>query len=81
LEEYIKIRYKCSDIHFNKLQEGFLEDFDRYLKKSKGLQQSTINKTIQRFRTVLKRAQSKGYLANDPFLMFKYKKVYKEVTF
>jgi integrase len=47
----------------------------------KKLQQSTLNKAIQRFRKVVKYAIAEDYLLKDPFILFRYKTVKKEVIF
>jgi len=52
-----------------------------YLKTEKKLQQSTLNKAIQRFRRVVKYAISEDYLAKDPFILYKAKRVKKTVVF
>ncbi len=55
--------------------------YEYYLKTEKKLQQSTVNKAIQRFRRVVKYAISEDYLAKDPFMLYKAKRVKKEVVF
>jgi integrase/recombinase XerD len=60
---------------------GFIHDYDFYLKSEKNMQQSTLNKAIQRFRKVLKFAIGHDYLDKDPFLLYKAKSVKKEVVF
>lgn len=58
-----------------------MDDFDYYLKTVKKKEQITINKTIQRRRTLLKQAISEGYLDRDPFTLHKSKIVRKVVIF
>lgn len=52
-----------------------------YLKTEKNFQQSTLNKAIQRFRKVIKHAISEDYIDKDPFMLYKAKRVKKEVVF
>ena len=81
LEAFIKWNFKKSDFPLKELSLRFLDDFDYYLKTEKHIQQITINKIIQRLRTPIKQAISEGYLDRDPFILYKSKKVHKEVIF
>ncbi|WP_369013393.1 tyrosine-type recombinase/integrase [Flavobacterium anhuiense] len=81
LEAFIKWKFKKSDYPLKDLKLEFLHDFEYYLKTVKFQKQITINKTIQRLRTPIKQAISEGYLERDPFLLYKSKKVIKEVVF
>ena len=63
------------------LKSNFLDDYEYFLKTEKKLQQSTLNKAIQRFRKVVKYAIAEDYLLKDPFILFRYKTVKKEVIF
>lgn len=81
LEAFVKWKFKKSDFNLKELSLRFLDDFDYYLKTEKGIKQITINKIIQRLRTPIKQAISEGYLDRDPFILYKSKKVHKEVIF
>jgi len=81
LQDFIKHKFKANDIHLKALRSSFLEQYSYFLKTEKNLAQSTLNKAIQRFRRVIKYAISEDYLSKDPFLLFKYKTVRKEVVF
>jgi integrase/recombinase XerD len=81
LEAFIKSKFKKSDFPLKELSLRFLDDFDYYLKTEKNIKQITINKIIQRLRTPIKHAISEGYLDRDPFILYKSKKVHKEVIF
>ena len=81
LQDFIKHKFKAHDICFNMLKNNFLDDYEYFLKTEKKLQQSTLNKAIQRFRKVLKYAIAEDYLNKDPFILFRYKTVKKEVIF
>ena len=81
LEAFIKWKFKKSDFPLKELSLRFLDDFDYYLKTEKSIKQITINKIIQRLRTPIKQAISEGYLDRDPFILYKSKKVHKEVIF
>ncbi|MDJ0645237.1 MAG: site-specific integrase [Flavobacteriaceae bacterium] len=78
---FIKNKYNRSDMKLNALKTRFLEDLSYYLKTERKLQQSTVNKTIQRLRKVVKDAVKEDYLVKDPFISYKYKTVKKEIVF
>ena len=86
LKDFIKFKFKSTDIKLKDVKSNFLEDYDYYLKTQKGknkqgLSQSTINKAIQRFRKTLKFSISEGYLEKDPFIMHTAKVVRKDIVF
>jgi site-specific recombinase XerD len=74
-------KYLESGIPLKEVKSNFLEEYEYYLKTKKNFQQSTLNKAIQRFRRVIKYAIAQDYLDKDPFLLFSYKTVKKEVIF
>ena len=78
LQDFIKHKFKARDICFNMLKSSFLDDYEYFLKTEKKLQQSTLNKAIQRFRKVVKYAIAEDYLLKDPFILFRYKTVKKK---
>ncbi|QCX40123.1 site-specific integrase [Aureibaculum algae] len=78
---FIKYQHKKNDIQLESLNMNFLSDLDFYLKTKKNQKQITINKTIQRVRKIVKLALAKGYLKNDPFLLYKPKKYEKKVVY
>ena len=81
LQDFIRHKFKVKDVHLKALRSSFLEQYSYFLKTEKNLAQSTLNKAIQRFRKVIKYAIAEDYLNKDPFLLFKYKTVKKEVMF
>lgn len=81
LKSFIKAKFKLKDYPFKQLKSNFLVDYEYFLKTEKNLQQSTINKAIQRFRRVVKYAISEEYLNRDPFVLYKPKSVKKEVIY
>lgn len=81
LKGFIKHKFKSKDIQFKAIRSSFLTNYEYYLKTEKNLQQSTLNKAIQRFRRVVKYAISEDYLSKDPFILYKAKRVKKEVVF
>ena len=81
LKGFIKHKFKVKDIQFKAIRSSFLTNYEYYLKTEKNLQQSTLNKAIQRFRRVVKYALAEDYLAKDPFILYRAKRVKKEVIF
>ena len=81
LQAFIKHKYKSKDIQLKALKSSFIEHYEYFLKVEKKFQQSTLNKVIQRFRRVIRYAVAEDYLAKDPFMLHKAKRVKKEVLF
>ena len=81
LQDFIKWKYKQKDIKLGKLKFQFIKDFEYYLRTEKEMQQSTINKTLQRFKKMINFAVAKDYLDKNPFLMHKPKPLKKEVVY
>lgn len=78
---FIKYQHKKNDILLESLNMNFLSDFDFYLKSEKNQKQITINKSIQRVRKIIKLALAKGYLKQDPFILYKPKRYDTKVIF
>lgn len=81
LQSFIKHKFKQNDIQLKALKSSFLDHYEYFLKTEKKLQQSTLNKAIQRFRKVIRYAVAEDYLVKDPFMLYKAKRVKKEVVF
>jgi integrase/recombinase XerD len=81
LKAFLKYQFKKTDYEFADLNLKFLLDYEFFLKTEKNLSQATINKTIQRFRRIVRIAISEDHLEKEPFLMYKVKRSKKEVVF
>jgi len=81
LKSFLKYKFKKADYEFADLNLKFLVDYEFFLKTEKNLSQVTINKTIQRFRRIVRIAISEDHLDKEPFLMYKVKRSKKEVVF
>ena len=81
LQSFIKHKLKAKDIQLKALKSSFIEHYEYFLKTEKSFQQSTLNKAVQRFRKVVRYAVAEDYLAKDPFMLYKAKRVQKEVLF
>ena len=78
---FIKHTYKRNDFILEKITLKFIDDLDYYLKSEKSHKQITINKTIQRVRKIIKLAISEGFISKDPFILYKPKRVVKNIVF
>ena len=81
LKDFIRHKFKTSDKPLRELKMSFINDYNYYLQTEKNMQQSTLNKAIQRFRKVVKFAIGNDYLDKDPFLLYRAKTVKKEIVF
>lgn len=81
LKDFIRWKYKASDIKIEVLKSNFITDYEYFLKVEKNLQISTLNKAIQRFRKVLSYGISQNYLDKDPFMFYRAKRLKKEVVY
>lgn len=81
LKEFIKSHFNKSDYLFNDLDLKFIQDYEFYLKADKELALATVNKTIQRFRKVVKIAISQNIINTDPFILYKVKRTKKEIVY
>ena len=81
LQEFVKWKFGQRELKLNTLKSQFIKDFEYYLRTVKEMQQSTINKTLQRFKKMINFAISQDYLNKNPFLMHKPKPAKKEVVY
>lgn len=81
LSSFIIWKYKTKEIMLKDLNFNFILDYEYYLKTERKLQQSTLNKAIQRFRKVLSYAINQNYLQKDPFANYKQTRLKKEVVY
>lgn len=81
IEEFIRWKFKRKDIPLEQLNLQFLEDFDYYLKTQRNQRQVTINKEIQRFRKIVKTAYGEGIIDQNPFYLYKAKKVKTKIIY
>ena len=81
LKSFVKWRYKTSDIKLNSIKFNFITEYEYYLQVEKNFQLSTLNKAIQRFRKTISYAVGNNYLDKDPFILYKAKRLKKEVIY
>jgi site-specific recombinase XerD len=81
LANFIIWKYKSKEIMLKDLNFNFILDYEYYLKTEKKLQQSTLNKAIQRVRKVLSYAINQNYLQKDPFGGYMQTRIKKQVVY
>lgn len=81
LKNFIQWKFKKREVKLSSLKYQFVKDFEYYLKTEEDMQQSTINKTLQRFKKMINFAVAHEYLDRNPFLLHKPKPVKKEVVY
>ncbi|AKK73173.1 integrase [Chryseobacterium gallinarum] len=81
LKDYLKYQYQKNDYQFKDMNLKFIQDYEFYLKSEKNLALATVNKTIQRFRRMVKIAISEGIIDKDPFILYRVKLIKKEVVY
>lgn len=81
LKSFIRAYFNANDYKLKDLKSNFLIEYEYYLKTQKSLEQSTINKAIQRFRKVIQFALEQEYIDKNPFIGYKAKRLIKEVVY
>lgn len=81
VREFIQSHYKKSDIKLKDLDFNFISEFEYYCKTTLEHQQVTINKSLQRFKKVVKQAVMQKHLESNPFEEHKAKRVYPKIIF
>ncbi|MCW3162470.1 site-specific integrase [Chryseobacterium oryctis] len=81
LKDYLKHQYNKNDYQFKDMNLKFVQDYEFYLKYEKNLALATVNKTIQRFRRMIRIAISEGIIDKDPFILCRVKLIKKEVVY
>ena len=71
IAEFIKYKYKRSDIKLNQLELKFIKDLEYYFKTQKKLSQATINRSLQRLKKIVQFGIAENYLDNNPFVLYK----------
>lgn len=70
LEEFIRQRYKVSDIALKELAPAFITDFEIFLRTEKGLCTNTIWTYMMPFKAIIYMAINNGWLQRDPFYAY-----------
>lgn len=70
LEEFIKQRYKVSDIALKELAPAFITDFELFLRTEKNHCNNTVWSYMMPFRSIIFMAINNGWLQRDPFYAY-----------
>lgn len=81
LKNFISTRYNKKDVKFTDIDMFFLSEFEYYLKTVRFIKQVTINKNLQRFKSMVKTAVEAKIIEFYPFVSHKPKKVITEVIY
>ncbi|MBV7268945.1 site-specific integrase [Winogradskyella luteola] len=81
LKSFIKWKYKSKDVKLSVIKSSFITHYEYYLKTEKNFAQITLNKVIQRFRRSIRYAIAEDYLDKDPFMLYKARRVKKEIVY
>ena len=68
LEEFIKTRYRVSDIALKELTPAFITDFDIFLRTEKQCSHNTVWIYMMPLRRMITIAQNHGWIVRDPFV-------------
>ncbi len=72
VEDFIKLKYKRSDLSLNEITPMFVTDFEYYLKTNRDCCHNTTIKYLKNFKKIVKIALANGWMKNDPFVNIKY---------
>lgn len=67
LEEFIKTRYKVSDVALRELAPAFITDFELFLRTEKNHCTNTVWSYMMPFRSIIFTSINNGWLQRDPF--------------
>ena len=70
LSEFIKQRYKMSDIALRELTPAFITDFELFLRTEKNHCTNTVWSYMMPFRSIIFTAINNGWLVRDPFYAY-----------
>ena len=72
-ENYIKWKYKISDIDVKKIDHEFVVNFDFYLRSERKCANNSAVKYIKNFGKIIRICLASGWLEKDPFMNYKAK--------
>ena len=67
LEEFMKAKYKVSDIALREIDHKFVTDFEFYLRTVSRCNENTTGKFMQIFRKIVLISKNNGWITIDPF--------------
>lgn len=73
LEEFMRLKYKISDIPLKEINNAFITDFECFLRTKYNCNENTTAKFIQILRKIILIAKNNGWIFIDPFANYKIK--------
>ena len=70
LKNFLKHKYKVSDVPFSALDDAFINSYDFYLRVELQLKPNTILGIVTRMRKMIKYAVCEGITTSDPFINY-----------
>lgn len=77
-KEFLKWKYNLTDINIIKIDYGFLNDFEFFLRTEKSCNNNSAVKYIKNFGKIVRICLGNGWIDKDPFINYKSK--FTEVT-
>lgn len=71
VSSFIRTVYNKRTMPLRNVKMKFINDLEYYLTSEVNQKAITVNKTIQRFRKIMKLAIAEEFIQNDPFLLYK----------
>lgn len=81
LNQFVKYKYKRSDVFLYELNYYFITEFEGYLKHKFDNSTTTCYKHYQRFSRMIRNAMHKGYLEKYPFENYKIRMPKKRIQY
>ena len=81
IQQFLKYKYKRSDMHLYELNDNFLQEFEHFLKEKYENSTTTCYKHYQRFSRVIRIAVQKGYMDKYPFRDYKIRMTKKRIEY
>jgi site-specific recombinase XerD len=79
--DFIKWKYKVSDIDIRKVDHEFITSYEFYLKTKRNCCQNTTSKYIKNFGKIIRICLANGWIDRNPFVNYKSKVVEVERAF
>ncbi len=77
-QEFLKWKFKTSDIDIKKIDYAFLNDFEFYLRTEKSCNNNSAVKYLKNFGKIIRICLANGWMERDPYLNYHSK--FNEVT-
>ncbi|MBS3993276.1 MAG: site-specific integrase [Bacteroidetes bacterium] len=71
--DFLKWKYNLSDINIEKIDHGFIHEYEFYLRSQRKCANNTAVKYIKNFHKIINQCLAHGWLNKDPFINYKAK--------